>query len=599
MIKDTFEKNGIYGVNYNNPREQNLLCPSEECRSRKKSKLKTLRVNVAKQTWHCAHCGWSGYLQIPNSIIPTSIIAPMPFIPPPNPTITLSPEHRSWLNQRGISDTTIEQFKLYTSIQWVYGIDDIYVEGKYNCISYPYFRSGEIINAKYRASGKRFKLNTGSELIAYNQDCLLLLEDYVIITEGEMDCLTIYEAGFKSVISPPNGANLHTNNLEWLNKIYDEVNSKAKIYLALDNDTAGRQLFQDLSRRFDSNKIYEVKYPDNCKDSNDVLLNHSTSVLYNCIVNAKQIPLEGIIDDDNLGSLAMGIYENGYPQGVTTGWKKLDEHVKFIRGEFIVVTGIPTHGKSVFCENLMMKLALKENWKLGVSIMESDPEVTVINMVQMMNQAYAHGINRISPDRFMSSLDFIKNSFKFFNINEFEKNSLDEILKKGVELVHRYGIDMLYIDPWSYVEKDLGKMTDNQFFESCLPKIRTFRKKYNCAVLVVAHPRKMDNDMKSGKPRVPGPYDIGGSNQWYGAPDKIMTVYCNYREDKKVDFHEIHIQKEKKWWFGGKGMVEMKLNTFGLFEELSDSQHFDYKKAQANDDFRGKDDIMDEDQAPF
>jgi hypothetical protein len=122
----------------------------------------------------------------------------------------------------------------------------------------------------------------------------------------------------------------------------------------------------------------------------------------------------------------------------------------------------------------------------------------------------------------------------------------------------------------------------------------------------------MDRDKNTNKLRVPEPYDIGGSNQWYGAPDKIISVYANYSEDGVILNHTIYIQKQKKWWLGKKGEVEFKMLDHGEFIELQEYNQRDmnqpsFKERQANDDTmkslkveeENNDDSMGQDTAPF
>jgi len=596
-IPDTYENHGIFGVDLRKTGEQSLLCPSQECRGRRKSKLKTLRVNTTKQTWFCAHCGFTGGLKthytpaIPSNLTYTPVI-PMPTIKPPDLPSELNTAHKKWLNEeRGISDTTIAKFGITTRSNWLYEKGK-YKAGNYNCVAFPYRRNGVLINIKFRGSGKRFSLVSQAELIAFNQDCLLDKPDYLVIVEGELDCMAVHQAGFPAVISPPNGANLNRNNLEWLDKIYDDVDSCSKIIIAVDNDEAGESLKMDLVRRFDLDKLWVVKWPEGCKDANDVLLNYGESKLRNFIESAEQIPIEGILEDNSLEEMCHRIYEHGYPKGLEIGWEQLNEHFKWLRGEFMVVTGIPSHGKSVWTEDAMIQLARFHDWKFGVWVAESDPEITAMNLLQKYTRQPIMGAGKMPRDIFEAGMQYVKQHFKFFNVTENSDNTLDKILDKGAELVKRYGIDCLYIDPWSYVEKKIGSLTDNQFFETCLPKIKLFRRRYNCMVIIVAHPRKMENDQKTGRPKVPGAYDIGGSNQWYGAPDKIISIYCNYAEDKTVDYHEIHILKNKKWWLGSKGMVEMKMDKLGVFHERNqlsgNPEQFDYKMAQAGENLEAK-----------
>ena len=605
MIMDTFESHGIIGVNYSKLEEQLLLCPVCS-HTRKKKKDKCLGVNVGKGVWGCNHCGWAGALK-----------KQMEFIPPVRnyslPKVEVHPISNKALiwfeTDRGINRQTLQHFKVFSDKKYFFQKGDIQA-GECSCIAFPYFRDETIINCKYRDGRKRFTLETGSELIAYNENSIRGSME-VVIVEGELDVLSVWQSGYKGVISPPNGANLNRNNLEWLDKIYDLFENIDKIIIAVDNDSAGESLKLDLIRRFGSERTWVVSWIDDCKDANEVLLKYGEEAVRTCIKEAKQLPLEGIVEHDKLEMSVLNYYDHGLPQGLTVSWTKFSESFKVIRGEFMVVTGIPSHGKSVWSENYMIQLARLHDWKFGVCVFESDPEIMAVNLIQLLIRKKFFGNNRLSEMERDYAMDFIKNHFYFFDVGE-GGNTLDNILKRGEELVRRHGIDMLYIDPWSYVEKDRGRMNDSEYFEAQLPKMKSFRRRNNCSILLVAHPRKMDRDKNTNKLRVPEPYDIGGSNQWYGAPDKIISVYANYSEDGVILNHTIYIQKQKKWWLGKKGEVEFKMLDHGEFIELQEYNQRDmnqpsFKERQANDDTmksvkveeENNDDSMGQDTAPF
>lgn len=580
---DTFEAHGIIGVNYSKQDEQHLLCPVCS-HTRKKSKDKCLGVNVGKSLWGCNHCGWSGKLITE----PTYKVQPKIYSLPEVIVSPLSNKAILWLEKdRGINRQTMSEFKLFSTTKYFHAKAELKA-GEISCIGFPYFRNEIIVNCKYRDGKKRFTFEPGAELIAYNENSILgSLE--IVIVEGELDVLSVWQSGYKGVISPPNGANLNRNNLDWLDRIYDNFEKVTKIIIAVDNDQAGESLKTDLIRRFGSERVWLAEWPEGCKDANDVLVKYGESLVKKCLSEAKQVPLEGIVDYEKIGNSVLNFYQNGLPQGLSTQWSKFSELFKIIRGEFMVVTGIPSHGKSVWSENYMMQLSRLHDWKFGVCVFESDPDVMTLNLIQVLIKKKFFGSQRLSEIEMQYALSFIKNHFYFFDVGE-SSNTLDNILQKGEELVRRYGIDTLYIDPWSYVEKDKGRMSDAEFFEAQLPKIKRFRIKNNCGVLLVAHPRKMDRDKTTNKLRVPEPYDIGGSNQWFGAPDKIISVYADYTDDGKIANHSVYIHKQKKWWLGNKGVVEFKMLEHGEFIELHEYNQRDmnpapdFKQRQANDD---------------
>ncbi len=579
---ETFEAYGIQGVNYSRSGEQALVCPMCS-HDRKKKTTKCLNVNIGKGVWICHHCGWNGFLKQDNFIPePKSYTIPEVLINP------LSNRAILWLEkERGLNRQTLSEFKIFSATKYFHPKGS-YPAGQNTCIGFPYYRGETIVNCKYRDGIKRFSLETGAELIAYNENSIRG-SIQVVIVEGELDVLSVWQSGYREVISPPAGANLNRNNLEWLDKIYDLFDSVDKIILALDNDPAGDSLKSDLIRRFGSERVWITTWPQDCKDANEVLMKYGESVVKSCLDQSKQLPLEGIIDSDLITDSVLGFYENGLPKGVSLQWQSFSELFKTIRGEFMVVTGMPTHGKSVWSENYMIQLARLHDWKFGVCVFESDPDVMALNLMQVLVGKKFFGENRMTEIERDYALGFVKKHFYFFDVGE-TSNTFDKILERGQQLVRRHGIDMLYIDPYSYIEKDRGRMTDIEYFEAQLPKNKRFRKHNDCGILLVAHPRKMMKDKSTGLYPVPEPYDIGGSNQWFGAPDKIISVYAHYQEDGKIANHSIHIQKQKKWWLGQKGSVEFKMLEHGEFVELQEYNKRDmnpvpdYKLRQANDD---------------
>ena len=130
------------------------------------------------------------------------------------------------LQKRGISEQTCEKFKCYR-------------EGEK--LRFYYFSSdGALQGAKVKGKDKTFtcegKVNSlyGIQLFRHKTTNK---QKKIVITEGEMDCLSVWEAQPNwDVVSIPNGAQSAKkaiqNNYEWLNH-YD------KIVLFFDNDEAG------------------------------------------------------------------------------------------------------------------------------------------------------------------------------------------------------------------------------------------------------------------------------------------------------------------------------------------------------------------------
>ena len=74
-----------------------------------------------------------------------------------------------------------------------------------DALVFPYMRDGELVNIKYRGEDKSFWQVKGAEKILFGLDDIVGARE-IIIVEGEMDKLALEQAGFKNVVSVPDGA---------------------------------------------------------------------------------------------------------------------------------------------------------------------------------------------------------------------------------------------------------------------------------------------------------------------------------------------------------------------------------------------------------
>ena len=136
-----------------------------------------------------------------------------------------------------------------------------------NTIKFNYMIGDQLINIKYRDARKNFKLYKGAEKIFYNINSIIGY-NWCVIVEGEMDAAAVHEIGIRNVISVPNGATLNHNNLDYLDSCIDYFADKEKVIIAVDNDTAGEALKQELIRRLGSEVCFTVDFGE-YKDANE------------------------------------------------------------------------------------------------------------------------------------------------------------------------------------------------------------------------------------------------------------------------------------------------------------------------------------------
>ena len=142
-----------------------------------------------------------------------------------------------YLDGRGIGVKAIHQFKL-----------GLRVVDKDSWLCIPYFRDGKPVNVKYRRlppGEKGFERWEGGESILFNQDVLkdVAPDTPVYVTEGEIDCISMWANGFTTCVSTSLGAG--SFQPAWV----DLLERFERVYIVYDSDKEGRAGAQKHPRR--------------------------------------------------------------------------------------------------------------------------------------------------------------------------------------------------------------------------------------------------------------------------------------------------------------------------------------------------------------
>tara|TARA_B100001093_G_scaffold160775_1_gene153204 strand:- start:1501 stop:3207 length:1707 start_codon:yes stop_codon:yes gene_type:complete len=440
------------------------------------------------------------------------------YVKPDTTGYVVSEKIINWFAERGISQNTLQELRVREGKEYMPQTSKLE-----NAIQFNYYMGMDLINIKYRDGRKNFKLYKGAEKIFYNINSVVN-HDWCVIVEGEMDVLALHEAGIKNVISVPNGATLNSNNLDYLDNCIDYLDDKEKIILAVDADEPGQALRNEFIRRLGAEVCYLVDFEGD-KDANDYLLKHGKEKLCDVINKATQVPLEGVSTLRDLENDLLDFVHNGFKPGYQVGLENFDKIFSTYTSQFITVTGIPSSGKSDFVDQMCVGYNRNYGWKTAFASPENKP-----------NYLHAHKLIRktwegmptkddVGTSKWKQVTDHINDNYFFIDMDRY---TLDDVLKKGGELVKRKGIKCLVIDPYNKVRDTNCKTEDvNRYTMEYLTKIEVFAKKYDVLVFIVAHPTKMYKD-KDGQIEEPTMYNIKGGGEWYDASYHGILVHRDY-----------------------------------------------------------------------
>lgn len=525
------------------------FCSSE----RKKKKDPSMSLWTQEGTYHCHHCGVKGKVSHMKE-----------YKKPEMKSAPLEDAVQNWFKEsRKIIPESLEYYGVTQSNEWM-----PQANGEQRVINFNYFDyTGQLANIKYRSANKNFKMFSGGKPILYGLNRLKDL-DHMIIVEGEIDCLAIHTAGLLGAVSVPSGANKGNNNLNYIENCWEVISSKKKIILALDNDEPGESLKEELLRRLGSSpNVYIAKWPEGCKDANDVLIKKGVAELKKCIRQAKQVPAEGIVSLDDVMDKLIQLKEGGIPRGDMLGYPEFDRIFSWKKDELTIITGAPNGGKSAFLDQCMSLLAQNSAWRFGIISMEK-PNVE-LHIAELMQKTLGKTFwDDMTMEEIRAHQDYFNDRFKFLEVDKNEL-TVDHLIKKAEEMVGRYGIDCFVLDNWSFVELKMPKYGDSRtnHIGDSLTKFKIFKEKFKCAVLIVAHTRKLTKDA-NGNVDVAGMYDIAESAHFANKADNVIVVYRNFQ----TGLVDVYTKKVRWVYTGTQGVSHFEYDIpTGIYSEVNNS----------------------------
>ena len=474
-------------------------------------------------------------------------------IPEWNNDTKLSDGAVKWFEGRKISQFILRLMKIGEGVE---SMPDAKGWKNKNTVQFPYIRRGEVIDVKYRSGDKAFKLYKEAERIPYNLDNVAGNE-IIYLVEGEMDVLAVMECGIHNVTSPPNGfTEKGTVNLDFLNNDVDVFLNAEKLILAFDNDEPGENGKREFIRRFGAHKCFTVDLKD-CKDSNEYSIKYGVESLKEALENHIEIPLEDISTYSDYKNRVRDFFLNGMPKGIMTKTlANLDEYFSTYFSQLLLVTGIPSSGKSEVVDQMVISYAVNYGHKTAFCSVENKPN-------ELHHQKLIRKLLGYTPKKridFNSSFEACEKftDDHFYMIDLENGYDLDRVLSKAEELVYRKGIKILVIDPFnkiklkSKIESVTGNRT-NDYTNAYLEKLNEFATKFDVLIILVAHPVKM-HKQENGKRAVPDFYDVKGGGEFYDMCHHGIVVHRDYDLDLvliktlKVKFAHLG-ENNKETWF--------------------------------------------------
>ena len=434
----------------------------------------------------------------------------------------LSNRHGELLEARGLDIELLERL----------GVESCAKRGP-DWIAIPYLAGEQVVGRKYRtiAGQKEFAQEQGSAQILYNRDCLSdpsLIGQPVVICEGEVDCWSALQCGFPRSVSVPAGAP-NTEVGDRASAKYHFIDDMPELpedtvfILATDGDGPGAALRADLELRLKARRCKWVRYPRGCKDLNETLQRYGNRGVVETLNRAQWI-VGNVYRMADIPPLPEAEpYKSGFPG--------LDDHYRLRLGDFCVVTGIPSHGKTTAVHDICCRMASRHQWPVCFASFEQSQH----DMRRKLRSWYGGGLVASLDEETIDKADrWIDRLFSFVVPDNDSYPTLTWAMERFAAASLRFGARLLVLDPWNELEHDRPDgMSLTEYVGKALREFKAFARKYEVHLIVVAHPAKMRRD-PDGKYPIPSLYDISDSAHWYNKADVGIVVHRKSEEETLI-----------------------------------------------------------------
>jgi len=345
----------------------------------------------------------------------------------------------------------------------------------------------------------------------------------LLICEGELDCLSAIEAGFKNTVSVPFGA----GNESWVEENWDWLEQFNKIIIWADADEAGRKMKKNIIPRLGQWRCYEVEAPTEIekdgkiiyiKDINEVLYYFGKDKIIECINNAKEMPITDVVDLYDIQEFDVETAE-----GVFSGFEEIDKWIyKFFFGCINIITGINGSGKSVLINQMCICEPLNQGYDVFVFSGEmTKPQLKKWIELQLAGRRHIEienkHIRKIKPEIRKQMRDWYRGRiYVYDNDKDFTATS---ILNKMEELARKKGVKVFVLDNLMMIDLECNNENIWQKQKEFVVKLVNFAHKFNVLVHLVAHPRKVETIRRLTK------LDVGGSGDITNLAHYVMSIH--------------------------------------------------------------------------
>lgn len=461
---------------------------------------------------------------------------------------------------RGVAAKTAKAFGVR------YAVDE---DGNILSQYYPCTQEGQLVGYKIRDLPKTFRSTgrTGSDVELFGQWKFTRGGKYVLITEGEIDCMSAWQmlkdynesrgSEFETaVVSPTVGANA-SKQIAAQYKFFDSFDN---IILGYDSDAAGQKAAEEIIKHLPKGKVKIMQMQR--KDANEYLQAGEEKAFIRDFYNAKAFVPVGVVGSGEIADDMREEFNNPkipLPpfmhklQAMMAGGVPL--------GRTLNLASASGQGKSTIVDEIVYHMLFNSPYKVGVVTLESTTGQYGIKLLSRHIGVKLELLGNEKALEVLSSQETLKKEHElFWNENGEHRFYLVDDRDGGVEnvkdaienLIISCGCKVIVLDP---VHDVIGSLP-NEEQESFYSWQKGMVKSHNCTFYNVMHTRKTGTGQKAGSTGADlHEEDIQGSSSAYKSAACNLVFNRNKEAEDDIERNTITMKATKIRWTGKTGIA--------------------------------------------
>lgn len=448
------------------------------------------------------------------------------------------PEAIQYLESRGISEAVAKEYEITVQTD------------KPNILVFPFYDDkGRLQFIKYRKTDYDKSKDKNKEWCEANCKPILFgmkqCKDFsrLVITEGQIDSLSVATAGIDNAVSVPTGAKGFT----WVPYCWNWINQFEEIVVFGDFEKGHITLLDELSKRLKITvkHVREEDYKD-CKDANEILKKYGKEQVRKCVENAVVVPIKQVkqladvrrVDIFKLPKMKTGIKQvdrllyGGLPFGGVT-----------------LISGKTGEGKSVLASQIMIN-AVQQGYncfaysgELVDSQFQSIMDFQIAgsrHIIEYQNEWGDKGYNISDLNRNMIA-DWYRDKFWLYDNSVIDNDEQESLVTVTENVIMQYGVKVVLLDNLM-TAIDLEATNGSDKYERqglFVKKLARLATRHNALILLVAHKRK-NNFSTNENDEISGSSDISN----------LAMVTIAYEKNSEIQASQRLLKVSKNRLFG-------------------------------------------------